>query len=87
MKKPVKAEPSPTRPVVTTELPALDAVPAPAESQPIDMDAPIKKPRTRKPAAKKNVLPTEPADSPAAPTPKARTSRKPKPDATNAGNE
>ncbi|WP_108398829.1 Sec-independent protein translocase protein TatB [Devosia submarina] len=87
MKKPVKAEPSPTRPVVTTELPALDAVPAPAESQPIDMDPPVKKPRTRKPAAKKNVLPTEPADSPAAPTPKARTSRKPKPDTTQAGNE
>ena len=32
-------------------------------------------------------LPTEPADSPAAPTPKARAPRKPKPDSTPAGNE
>ena len=78
VKKPVKAKPSPTRPVVTTTLPALDAVPAPAESQPVEMDTPVKKPRTRKAPVKADVLPTEPADSPAAPTPKARAPRKPK---------
>lgn len=87
VKNPVKAQPSPTRPVVTTEMPALEAVPAPAESQPVDLDEPVKKPRARKPAVKKQVLPTEPADSPAAPTPKARAPRKPKPDSTPAGNE
>jgi sec-independent protein translocase protein TatB len=87
MKKPVKAEPSPTRPVVTTKLPALDAVPAPAESKPLNLEEPAKKPRARKPAVKKDVLPTEPADSPATPTPKARAPRKPKADSTPAGNE
>lgn len=87
VKNPVKAQPSPTRPVVTTEMPALEAVPAPAESQPVELDEPVKKPRARKPAVKKQVLPTEPADSPAAPTPKARAPRKPKPDSTPAGNE
>ena len=90
VKKPVKAKASPTRPVVTTELPALEAVPAPAEAQPVNMEEPAKKPRKRKAPAKAEVLPNEPADSPATPTPKARAPRKPKPKpdtSDNAGNE
>ena len=86
-KAPVKAAAAPTRPVVTTELAALDAVPAPAEAEPVTVETP-KKPRTRKVTTPKNVpvLPTEPADSPSTPTPRARAPRKPKPAAT-AGNE
>jgi sec-independent protein translocase protein TatB len=86
---PIKAQAVPTSPVTTSDLPALDAVPAPAESQPINMDEPVKKPRARKAPVKKDVLPTEPADSPAAPTPKASAPRKPKtaPTDTSAGNE
>jgi sec-independent protein translocase protein TatB len=88
VKKPVKAKAAPTRPVIKTELPALEAVPAPAESQPVNLDEPAKKPRIRKTPAKAEVLPTEPADSPAAPTPKARSPRKPKPEPTpQGGNE
>lgn len=91
MQKPVKAKPAPTRPVITTKLPALEAVPAPAESQPVSMQEPAKKPRTRKAPAKVNVLPTEPADSPAAPTPRVRAPRKPRTapsdPAAKAGNE
>ena len=90
-KAPVKAKAAPTRPVVTTALAPLDAVPAPAESQPIAMDKPAAKPRNRKaPVKSVPVLPTEPADSPAAPTPKARAPRKPKTPAdttAKAGNE
>ena len=84
-----KATPAPTSPVSTTELPILDAVPGPAEAQPVNIDEPVKKPRVRKANVKKDVLPTEPADSPAAPTPKARAPRKPKivPTDTSAGNE
>ena len=85
VKKPVKATPSPTRPVVTTELAALEAMPAPAEAQPVNMEEPAKKPRARKAPAKAEVLPTEPADSPATPTPKARAPRKPKPKADTSG--
>jgi len=86
-KAPVKAAAAPTRPVVTTELAALDAVPAPAEAEPVTVETP-KKPRTRKVTTPKDVpvLPTEPADSPSTPTPRARAPRKPKPAAT-AGNE
>jgi sec-independent protein translocase protein TatB len=90
-KPPVKAKAAPTRPVITTELKSLDAVPAPAEAAPVSVDGAPKKPRTRKPAAPKSVpvLPTEPADSPATPTPKPRAPRKAKaaPSNTKAGNE
>jgi sec-independent protein translocase protein TatB len=77
-KAPVKAKAAPTRPVITTDLPALDAVPAPAESQPVDVAKPARKPRTPKIVAEKPVpvLPTEPADSPATKTPRARAPRK-----------
>lgn len=76
-KAPVKAKAAPTRPVITTELPALDAVPAPAESQPVAAAKPARKPRTPKVVAAKPVpaLPTEPADSPATKTPRARKPR------------
>jgi len=88
-KSPIKAQPVPTSPITSSYLPALDAVPAPAESQPITMEEPVKKPRVRKAPVKKDVLPTEPADSPSAPTPKARAPRKPKvtPTDTTAGNQ
>jgi sec-independent protein translocase protein TatB len=77
-KAPVKAAAAPTRPVVTTDLPALDAVPAPAESKPIDVAKPARKPRTPKVVVETPVpaLPTEPADSPATKTPRARAPRK-----------
>ena len=77
-KAPVKAKAAPTRPVITTDLPALDAVPVPAEAQPIDVAKPARKPRTPKVVAEKPVpeLPTEPADSPATKTPRARAPRK-----------
>lgn len=77
-KAPVKAKAAPTRPVITTDLPALDAVPTPAESQPIDVAKPARKPRTPKLVVEKPVpvLPTEPADSPATKTPRARAPRK-----------
>jgi sec-independent protein translocase protein TatB len=75
-KAPVKAAAAPTRPVVTTDLAPLEAVPNPAESQPVTK--PLRKPRTPKVAApiSKPVLPTEPADSPATKTPRARAPRK-----------
>lgn len=77
-KAPVKAKAAPTRPVITTDLPALDAVPAPAESQPVAVAKPARKPRTPKVVAAEPVpvLPTEPADSPATKTPRARAPRK-----------
>jgi sec-independent protein translocase protein TatB len=77
-KAPVKAKAAPTRPVITTDLPALDAVPAPAEAQPIEVAKPVRKPRTPKIVVEKPVpaLPTEPADSPATKTPRARVPRK-----------
>jgi sec-independent protein translocase protein TatB len=87
VKKPVKAQAAPTRPVVTTTLPALDAVPAPAESQPLDVELVVKKPRTRKAPVKADVLPTEPADSPATPTPRPRSPRKPKAGAAEPENQ
>ena len=73
---PVKAKAAPTRPVVTTDLAPLDAVPNPAEAKPIAK--PLKKPRTPKVVAETPapVLPTEPADSPATKTPRARAPRK-----------
>ena len=37
-KAPVKAAAAPTRPVITTELAALDAVPAPAEAAPVTVE-------------------------------------------------
>jgi sec-independent protein translocase protein TatB len=77
-KAPVKAAAAPTRPVITTDLAALDAVPAPAEAQPVSVAKPARKPRTPKVVAETPVpaLPTEPADSPATKTPRARTPRK-----------
>ena len=77
-KAPVKAKAAPTRPVITTDLPALDAVPAPAEAQPIAVAKPARKSRTPKVVAETPVpvLPTEPADSPATKTPRARAPRK-----------
>lgn len=76
-KKPVKAAAAPTRPVVTTELAPLEAVPNPAESRPVAVK-PAKKARTPKVANPDPVpaLPTEPADSPATKTPRARAPRK-----------
>ena len=76
-KAPAKAKAAPTSAVVKTELAALDAVPAPAEAQPI-ATKPARKPRTPKVVAEKPVpaLPTEPADSPATKTPRARAPRK-----------
>ncbi|MDB5624157.1 MAG: tatB [Devosia sp.] len=67
---PVQAVPAPTAPVTTTELAALDT--------PV---AKIRKPRTRKAVAGStpDALPTEPADSPAAPTPKTPRKRPKKP--------
>lgn len=75
-KAPAKAKAAPTSPVVATDLAPIDAVPAPAESQPLAQ--PVAKPRTKKVTAAKSVpaLPTEPADSPATKTPKARAPRK-----------
>lgn len=77
VKAPVKAKAAPTRPVVKANLAPLQAVPAPAEAQPIDVK-PARKPRTPKVFAPKPVpvLPTEPADSPATKTPRARAPRK-----------
>ena len=76
-KAPARAKAAPTSPVVTTDLSPLEAVPAPAEAQPIAN--PVAKPRTKKVVAAKPVpaLTTEPADSPATKTPKARAPRKP----------
>lgn len=76
-KAPVKAAAAPTRPVITTDLAPIEAVPAPAEYVPVDVTA-RKKPRTPKVVAAKPVpaLPTEPADSPATKTPRARAPRK-----------
>jgi sec-independent protein translocase protein TatB len=87
-KAPVKAAAAPTAPVATSELKSLDAVPAPAESKPIDMK-PTPKKRTPKvaPGNTVPVLPTEPADSPATPTPRARAPRKPKTPPGKAGTE
>ena len=75
-KAPAKAAAAPTSPVVTTDLPSLEAVPSPAEAQPIAK--PARKPRTPKVVEKLDVpvLPTEPADSPATKTPRARAPRK-----------
>lgn len=75
-KAPVRAKAAPTRPVVTTDLAPLEAVPVPAEAQPIAK--PAKKPPTPKGVVAKAVpaLTTEPADSPATKTPKARAPRK-----------
>lgn len=75
-KAPVKAAAAPTRPVVTTDLAPLEAVPSPAELQPVAKA--VKKPRTPKIVAQvsKPVLPTEPADSPATKTPRTRAPRK-----------
>lgn len=76
-KAPVKAaKAAPTRPVVTAELAPIEAVPAPAETQPVAKH--VRKPRTPKVVAEKPVptLPTEPADSPATKTPRARQPRK-----------
>jgi len=67
---PVQATPAPTAPVTTTDLAALD----PAVTKPVK----ARKPRTRKAASEGEVpdaLPTEPADSPAAPTPKSPRKR------------
>lgn len=86
-KVPVKAaKAAPTKPVTTTDLAPLDAVPAPAEAQPVDVN-PVRKPRTPKVVVEKPVpvLPTEPADSPATKTPRARAPRKTT--AAKAGNE
>jgi len=87
-KAPALATPAPTSPVTTTDLKILEAVPAPAESKPIDM-TPVPKKRTPKVAAGNTVpvLPTEPADSIAAPTPRARAPRKPKTPPAPAGTE
>ncbi len=76
-KAPAKAKAAPTSPVVTTDLAPIEAVPAPAEYVPVDVTA-RKKPRTPKVVAAKPVpaLPTEPADSPATKTPRARAPRK-----------
>lgn len=76
-KPPAKAKAAPTSPVVTTDLAPIEAVPAPAEYVPVDVTA-RKKPRTPKVVAAKPVpaLPTEPADSPATKTPRARAPRK-----------
>ena len=72
---PAKAKAAPTKPVVSADLEPLQAVPAPAEAQPVAK--PARKPRTPKVVSPEAVpvLPTEPADSPAAPTPKARKPR------------
>jgi sec-independent protein translocase protein TatB len=76
-KAPVKAKAAPTRPVIKTDLAPIEAVPAPAEAQPI-VAKPARKPRTAKVVAEKPipVLPTEPADSPATKAPSARAPRK-----------
>jgi sec-independent protein translocase protein TatB len=87
-KAPAKAKAAPTSPVTKSDLKALEAAPAPAESQPIDVK-PTPKKRTPKVAAGNTVpvLPTEPADSPAAPTPRVRAPRKPKTPQAKAGTE
>lgn len=76
-KAPAKAKAVPTSAVTSADLKSLDAVPAPAESKPIDVK-PAPKKRTPKvaPGNTVPVLPTEPADSPATPTPRARAPRK-----------
>ena len=67
---------APTSPLTQTDLAPLEAVPAPAESAPIKK--PARKPRTPKITNPEDVpvLPTEPADSPATKTPRARAPRK-----------
>lgn len=87
-KAPAKAKALPTSKVTTSDLKILEAVPAPAESQPVDMK-PAPKKRTPKvaPGNTVPVLPTEPADSPAAPTPRVRAPRKPKTPQAKAGTE
>lgn len=76
-KVPAKAKAVPTSTVVKTDLAPLEAVPKPAEYVPVDVTQ-RKKPRTPKVAVEKAVpvLPTEPADSPATKTPRARAPRK-----------
>lgn len=76
-KAPAKAKAVPTSPVVKADLAPIQAVPAPAEAQPIDVK-PARKPRTPKVVAAEPVpvLPAEPADSPATRTPRARAPRK-----------
>jgi sec-independent protein translocase protein TatB len=76
-KAPAKAKAAPTSPVIKADLAPLEAVPAPAEAQPIAVK-PARKPRTPKVVAAEPVpvLPTEPADSPATRTPRARAPRK-----------
>jgi len=68
--------PPATQPVTQTDLAPLEAVPAPAESEPIKK--PARKPRTPKVVNPDTVpvLPTEPADSPATKTPRVRAPRK-----------
>ena len=87
-KAPTKVKAVPTSKVTTSDLKILDAVPAPAESQPIDMK-PVAKKRTTKvaPGNTVPVLPTEPADSSATPAPRARAPRKPKTPQATAGTE
>jgi sec-independent protein translocase protein TatB len=86
-KAPVKAKAAPTSKVTTSDLKSLDVVPAPAESQPIDVK-PVAKKRAPKVAGNAvPVLPTEPADSPATPAPRARAPRKPKTPQATAGTE
>lgn len=77
-KAPVKAKAAPTRPVITTDLAALDAVPAPAEAVPASPVRPARTSRTPKVVVEKPVpaLPTEPADSPATKPPRVRAPRK-----------
>jgi sec-independent protein translocase protein TatB len=82
--EPVKAvdaptlAPAPTSPVLASDLPKLDPVPNPAESQPVTPPKPARKPRTPKvnTPADVPVLPTEPADSPATKPPRTRSPRK-----------
>ncbi|WP_172122960.1 MULTISPECIES: Sec-independent protein translocase protein TatB [unclassified Devosia] len=72
---PVQATPAPTAPVTTTELAPLNAPATPK----------TRKPRTKKSASEGEVpdaLPTEPADSPAAPTPRQPRKRSKKPSET-----
>lgn len=75
-KAPAKAKAVPASTVKQTDLVSLDAVPAPAEAQPLAK--PAAKPRTRKGVAAEPVavLASEPADSPATKTPKVRAPRK-----------
>jgi sec-independent protein translocase protein TatB len=86
-KAPAKAKAAPTSKVTTSDLKSLDVVPAPAESQPIDVK-PVAKKRAPKVAGNAvPVLPTEPADSSATPAPRARAPRKPKTPQATAGTE